>query len=117
MDKIILYFIFLCFPARLLLSILAKIIKPIYLPIIGIFTTFISINFFINFIQYRKEEKGFFGNYVWWNNYRLIHSFTYAIFSILAFLNYNKAWIILFIDAILGLIFFIHKYFNLLCIM
>ncbi len=104
----ILYFIFLCFPARVLLSILAKIIQPKYLPIMGIFTSFISISFFINFIKYKK---GFFGSYVWWNNYRLIHSFSYAMFSIQAFLQYNKAWLILFIDAILGLIFFINKYF------
>ena len=77
----------------------------------GIFTTFISISFFINFIKYKKHEKGFFGSYVWWNNYRLIHSFSYAMFSIQAFLQYNKAWMILFIDAILGVIFFINKYF------
>ena len=77
----------------------------------GIFTTFISISFFINFIKYKKQDKGFFGSYVWWNNYRLIHSFNYAIFSIQAFLHYNKAWMILFIDAILGLIFFINNYF------
>jgi len=111
MDKKILYFIFLCFPIRLLLSILAKTIKPKYLPIMGIFTTIISIGFFINFIKYKKQDKGFFGSYIWWNNYRLIHSFNYALFSIQAFLLYNKAWIILFIDAILGLIFFINNYF------
>ena len=51
MDKKILYFIFLCFPIRLLLSILANTIKPKYLPIMGIFTTIISIGFFINFIK------------------------------------------------------------------
>jgi hypothetical protein len=111
MDNKILYFIFLCFPARLLLSMLAKIIQSKYLPIMAIFTSFISISFFINFIKYKKDEKGFFGSYVWWNNYRLIHSFNYAIFSIQAFLKNNKAWMILFIDAILGLIFFINKYF------
>ena len=112
MNKIILYFIFLCFPARLLLSLMATIIELKYLPIMGVFTTFISISFFINFIQYEKNDKGFFGSYVWWNNYRFIHGLNYAIFSILALLIYNNAWIILFADAILGLIFFINKYFN-----
>tara|TARA_Y100000591_G_C21316785_1_gene443587 strand:- start:200 stop:550 length:351 start_codon:yes stop_codon:yes gene_type:complete len=111
MNKKILYFIFLCFPARLLLATIAKILKPKYLPIMSIFTIFISISFLINFIKYKKDDKGFFGSYVWWNNYRLIHSFTYAIFSIQALMNYNKAWIVLLIDAILGLIFFINKYF------
>lgn len=111
MDKTILYFIFLCFPARILLALSAKIILPKYLPIMAIFTTVISISFFINFIKYKNNDKGFFGNYVWWNNYRLVHSFNYAIFSIQAFLNYNKAWLVLLIDAIIGLIFFINKYY------
>lgn len=111
MDKIILFFIFLCFPSRLLLSLLAKKINPTYLPIMGLFTIFISINFLINFINNKNYDKGFFGNYVWWNNYRIIHALTYAIFSILAILKFNNAWIILFIDAILGLLFFLNKYY------
>jgi len=48
---------------------------------------------------------------VWWNNYRLIHSFSYALFSIQALLQYKNAWIILLVDALLGLLFFINKYF------
>lgn len=112
MNKTIYYFIFFCFPARLLLALLAKIIPTNYLPIMGIFTAIISISFFINFMKNSKGDKGFFGNYVWWNNYRLIHSFSYALFSIQALLKYNNAWIILLVDAILGLIFFINKYFS-----
>lgn len=111
MDKTIYYFIFFCLPARLLLALLAKKIESKYLPIMGLITIFISISFFINFIKNKKGDKGFFGNYVWWNNYRLIHSFSYAIFSIQALLKYNNAWIILCVDALLGLIFFINKYF------
>ncbi len=111
MNKIILYFLFLCFPARLLLALIAKIIKPEYLPIMGVFTTFISISFFINFIKHNKNSKGFFGNKVWWNNYRLVHSFNFALFSIQALLKYNKSWIVLLIDALLGLIIFAIKYF------
>ena len=111
MDKTIYYFIFFCFPARLLLALLAKKIESKYLPIMGLFTIFISISFFINFIKNKESDKGFFGNYVWWNNYRLIHSFMFALFSIQALLIYKNAWIVLFIDALLGLIFFTFKYF------
>ena len=111
MDKTIYYFIFFCLPARLLLALLAKKIESKYLPIMGLFTIFISISFFINFIKNKDSDKGFFGNYVWWNNYRLIHSFSYALFSIQALLKYKNAWIILLVDALLGLLFFINKYF------
>ena len=111
MDKTIYYFIFFCFPARLFLALLAKIIPTNYLPIMGLFTAIISLSFFINFIKNKEDDKGFFGNYVWWNNYRLIHGFSYAIFSILALLEYKNIWIILLLDALLGLIFFINKYF------
>tara|TARA_Y100000389_G_scaffold155357_1_gene156000 strand:- start:2925 stop:3263 length:339 start_codon:yes stop_codon:yes gene_type:complete len=111
MNKVILYFLFLCIPSRLLLALIAKIIKPAYLPIMGILTSFISIGFLINFINYKKNSKGFFGSKVWWNNYRLVHIFNFGLFSILALLKYNKSWIILLIDALLGLIFFVNKYF------
>lgn len=111
MNKVILYFLFLCFPSRLLLALIAKIIKPKYLPIMAILTSFISIGFLINFINHKKKSKGFFGSKVWWNNYRLVHSFNFGLFSIQALLKYNKSWIILLIDALLGLIFFTNKYF------
>ena len=111
LEKIILYFIFFYFQERLTLALLAKMIKPKYLPIMALFTIVISISFFMNFIKHKKNNKGFFGSYVWWNNYRLIHSFMFALFSIQALVIYKNAWIVLFIDALLGLIFFIFKYY------
>ena len=112
MNKKILNFLFLCIPSRLLLALIAKVIDPVYLPFMAILTIFISIGFFINFIKYKKNSKGFFGGKVWWNNYRLVHSFCYALFSVLASLKYNKSWIVLLIDALLGFIFFVNKYFK-----
>tara|TARA_B100001093_G_C26844233_1_gene1021996 strand:+ start:1770 stop:2108 length:339 start_codon:yes stop_codon:yes gene_type:complete len=111
MNKVLLYFIFLCFPARLALALIAKYININYLPFFAIITTIISIGFFINFIKHNPNDKGFFGNKVWWNNYRLIHSFNFALFSLQAFMKYDKAWIILLLDAFIGLFFFIFKYF------
>ena len=108
-NKILLYFIFGCLLSRIILVLIAKYINNKYLPYMSLFTLIIGVGFIYTSIINKKI--GFFGSKIWWNNYRLIHSFNYALFSIQAFLLYNKAWIILFIDAILGLIFFINNYF------
>ena len=110
MDKKINLFFLLCIPLRLLLVYIAYILPLNKLKYMGYLMLIPSIGFGNSFLKYKKGDKGAFGGNVWWNNYRLIHSFSYAMFSIQAFLQYNKAWMILFIDAILGLIFFINKY-------
>lgn len=111
MNNIILYFFIGCIGARLALTLLAKYINTKYLPYLSIITLLIGLGFLKKFITYKNNEKGFFGNKVWWNNYRLIHSFFYLTFSVLAFNKYKDAYLILLIDTILGVIFFINKYF------
>tara|TARA_Y100001970_G_C13476338_1_gene482163 strand:+ start:30 stop:374 length:345 start_codon:yes stop_codon:yes gene_type:complete len=113
MDKIYLYtFFFLgCMSARFGLAYAAKIIDIKYLPYMALLTSVISITFFINFMKHKTGDRGGFGNKVWWNYYRLVHSFLFGLFSILAFNKYDNSWILLFIDAMLGLYFFINKYF------
>ena len=108
--KIILYFLFGCMFARLLMVYIAKIININYLPYYGLITLIISVMFLKNYINNSNFETGFFGNRVWWNNNRLIHSLLYFIFSIMAFYKNKKAWIVLLIDALIGLITFIFKY-------
>ena len=108
--KIILYFFFGCMFARLLMVYIAKIININYLPYYGVITFIISVMFLKNYINNSNFETGFFGNRVWWNNNRLIHSLLYFIFSIMAFYKNKKAWIVLLIDALFGLITFIFKY-------
>lgn len=108
--KIILYFLFGCMFARLLMVYIAKIININYLPYYGVITLIISVMFLKNYINNYNFETGFFGNKVWWNNNRLIHSLLYFIFSIMAFYKNKKAWIVLLIDALFGLITFIFKY-------
>ena len=108
--KIILYFLFGCMFARLLMVYIAKIININYLPYYGVITFIISVMFLKNYINNSNFETGFFGNRVWWNNNRLIHSLLYFIFSIMAFYKNKKAWIVLLIDALFGLLTFIFKY-------
>lgn len=110
MNKIIYIFLFACFTSRIAISIFAKIIDVNYLPIMAIFTSIISLGFLKGFLL-NSPKIGFFGSKVWWQNYRIIHSFNFGLFSLLAFCKNPNSWIILFIDAWLGLIFFINKYF------
>ena len=110
MNKIIYIFLFGCFVSRILIAILAKIINVNYLPIMAVFTSIISLSFLRGFIL-TTPKTGFFGSKVWWQNYRILHSFNFGLFSLLAFYKNPNSWIVLFIDVWLGLIFFINKYF------
>tara|TARA_B100001093_G_scaffold237656_1_gene227679 strand:- start:2220 stop:2555 length:336 start_codon:yes stop_codon:yes gene_type:complete len=110
MNKIIYIFLFGCFVSRVFLAIIARFINVKYLPIMAIFTSIISFGFLRGFIL-NFPKTGFFGSKVWWQNYRILHSFNFGLFSFLAFYKNPNSWIILFIDAWLGLIFFINKYF------
>lgn len=110
MDNIIYIFFFGCIGSRIAISMLAKYIDINYLPYMAILTTIISLWLLRGFIK-NSPKVGFFGNRVWWQNYRIIHSINFGIFSILAFHKDPDAWTILFADAMLGIIFFINKYF------
>jgi len=110
-NNIILYFLFGCIFSRLYMVYIAKIINIKYLPYYGIITLIISIMFLKNYL-YNFPKTGFFGNKVWWNNNRLIHSLLYFIFSIMAFYKNKYSWTILLFDTLYGLISFIFKYFK-----
>ena len=110
MDNIIYIFFFGCIGTRIAISMLAKYIDINYLPYMAILTTIISLWLLRGFIT-NSPKVGFFHNRVWWQNYRIIHSINFGIFSILAFHKDPDAWTILFADAMLGIIFFINKYF------
>ena len=104
-----------CIGVRLLLSLLVKISPINYLPFYGVISTlpalgFISIYLF-NLRKYGMEA----GGKIWWNKLRPIHGFMYLLFSTYAFKKEVFAWKILFIDTILGLIFWLnHHYLNII---
>ena len=108
--KRFLLFLLLCIPVRLLLVYIAKTIHNKYLPYLGWILLIPAIGFlYIYGSNSRKTGAEVFGNKIWWNDLRPIHGLTYLIFSILAINKYEKAWIILLVDVLLGLLaFFIH---------
>tara|TARA_B110000444_G_scaffold110151_1_gene104048 strand:- start:6005 stop:6340 length:336 start_codon:yes stop_codon:yes gene_type:complete len=109
MVNIIYIFLFGCIGSRIAISMIAKYIDINHLPFMAIFTSMISLGFLRGFIL-NSPKIGRFGNVVWWQNYRIVHSINFGIFSILAVNKNPHAWIILFADAMLGLMFFTKKY-------
>ena len=96
----------LCITIRIFLVLLVKYINTDYLPILGYMAFIISFGFFfIYFSGYRK--KGILDQPVWWNNLRPIHSLLYLLFAICAINKYDKSYILLLIDVIVGIISFL----------
>ena len=58
----------------------------------------------------RKTGPETFGDPIWWNDLRPIHSALYAIFAMLALNEFTKdhAWTILLMDVTIGLSAWIH---------
>lgn len=112
-QKRFLLFLFCCVGVRLLFVYLAKTLANKYLQMMGFIALIPAIGFAYIFLT-GVREKGFeiFGDKIWWNNLRPIHSFLYFCFAYFAISGTsNIAWKILFFDVFFGLTFFlIHHY-------
>ena len=54
-----------------------------------------------------------FGDKIWWNNLRPIHSILYFLFAYNAIIGNKQSWVYLLIDVLIGLTsFLIHHYVN-----
>jgi len=61
----------------------------------------------------RKTGAEVFGEKIWWNNLRPIHSILYFLFAYNAIIGNKQSWKYLLVDVIIGLIsFLIHHYTN-----
>ena len=59
-----------------------------------------------------KKGAETWGKPIWWNDLRPLHASLYFMFAIYAIKKYDKAWIPLFIDTIIGLLAFLQYHFN-----
>uniref|UniRef100_A0A6C0IW35 Uncharacterized protein n=1 Tax=viral metagenome TaxID=1070528 RepID=A0A6C0IW35_9ZZZZ len=101
-------FILGCLGVRLLLVYVAKNINKKYLPYLGIIGLIPAIGFITIYLgNFRKTGLETFGQKIWWNNLRPIHSLLYFVFAYLAIFKHQDAWKPLFIDLIIGLNSFI----------
>jgi hypothetical protein len=99
MDKRTLLFLVGCMGTRLSLVWLAKNYpKPVALLAVCISFGFMYI--WVNGL--RKTGPETFGDPIWWNDLRPLHSLLYAIFAVLALNGNEHAWKVLLLDVIIG---------------
>lgn len=106
--KILILFLLLCIPVRILIVFTVKNIDKYYLPYLAAIGLLISIGFiFIYLFDYRKTGAEVFGDKIWWNDLRPVHGCLYLMFALLAFKKNKYTWIPLAIDVIVGFTAFI----------
>lgn len=113
-HKRLLFFLFGCILTRFLLVYIVKNLPIKYLPYLGLLGLIPGIGFLvIYFGNYRKTGEETFGEKIWWNNLRPIHSLLYLTFVYLALNKHKNSYIPLLIDVIFGLtVFIIYHYMN-----
>jgi len=109
-----LMFLIGCIGTRSLFVIIAKYINTKYLKYLGYLALLPAIGFiYIYLTGSRKTGAEVFGEKIWWNNLRPIHSILYFLFAYNAIIGNKQSWIFLLVDVLIGLIsFFIHHYLN-----
>ena len=110
------FFMFLigCIGIRSLFVIIAKYINAKYLKYLGYLALVPAIGFmYIYLTGTRKTGAEVFGEKIWWNNLRPIHSILYFLFAYNAIIGNKQSWIYLLVDVLIGLIsFLVHHYLN-----
>ena len=114
LQKIFLMFLIGCIGLRSIFVIIAKYINTNYLKYLGLLALIPAIGFiYIYLTGSRKTGAEVFGNKIWWNNLRPIHSILYFLFAYNAIIGNKESWIYLFVDVVIGLIsFLLHHYIN-----
>jgi hypothetical protein len=109
-----LMFLFGCIGIRSLFVIIAKYINTNYLKYLGYLALLPAIGFIYIYLSgSRKTGAEVFGEKIWWNNLRPVHSILYFLFAYNAIIGNKQSWIYLLVDVIIGLIsFLINHYMN-----
>jgi membrane protein insertase Oxa1/YidC/SpoIIIJ len=106
-------FIFGCVTTRLLFVYIAKNIKSKYLPILGYLALIPALGFiYIYLNNLRQTGQEVFGDKIWWNDIRPIHSFLYFLFFFMAINRNKNSWIVLLIDVLFGLTMFLKFHYS-----
>jgi hypothetical protein len=114
LQKRFLMFLIGCIGVRSLFVIIAKYINTKYLKYLGYLALIPAIGFiYIYLTGSRKTGAEVFGEKIWWNNLRPIHSIFYFLFAYNAIKGNKQSWIYLLIDVLIGLTsFLIYHYMN-----
>ena len=112
-QKRFLLFLIGCIGTRSVFVLLAKNIGTQYLPYLGYLALLPAIGFlYIYFTGSRQTGAEVFGDKIWWNNLRPLHSLLYFLFAYNAIIGNKQAWIYLLVDVLIGLISFLVFHFR-----
>lgn len=112
-QKRFLLFLIGCIGTRTLFVLIAKNAEPKYLPLLGYLALLPAIGFiYIYLTGSRKTGGEVFGEKIWWNDLRPIHSLLYFLFAYNAIIGNKKAWMYLLVDVIFGLSSFLIFHFK-----
>jgi len=107
-QKRFLLFLFGCIGTRSLLVYIAKNLSKQYLFYLGWLTLIPATGFMYIFLTgTRQTGAEVFGDKIWWNDLRPVHSLIYFAFSYNAIMGNMNAWVYLLVDVIIGLISFL----------
>jgi len=107
-QKRFLLFLFGCIGTRSLLVYIAKNLSKQYLFYLGWLTLIPATGFMYIFLTgTRQTGAEVFGDKIWWNDLRPVHSLIYFAFSYNAIIGNMNAWVYLLVDVIIGLISFL----------
>jgi len=108
LHKRLLLFLFGCMSVRVALVFLARRANENVLKVMGYIALLPAIGFLYLFFSGKRKTGGeTFGANIWWNNLRPIHGILYLLFAWYAIHGDRRAWILLMIDVIFGLISFL----------
>ena len=107
-----LMFLIGCIGVRSLFVVIAKYINTTYLKYLGYLALGPAIGFlYIYLTGSRKTGPETFGEKIWWNDLRPIHSILYFLFAYNAIIGNKQSWIYLLADVLIGLMCFLHHHY------
>lgn len=108
LQKRFLLFLVGCIGTRAAFVYIAKTIRPEYLPYMGYLALLPAFGFlFIYLTKSRETGAEVFGDKIWWNDLRPIHSLLYGLFAYNAIMMNSSAWKYLLVDVSVGFISFL----------
>ena len=108
-QKRFVLFIFGCIVSRILMTYVTYKLDDNLLIYVGIIAIILSISFMLIYLLgLRKTGAEVFGNKIWWNHLRPVHSLTFATCAIFAFNKSKYTYVPILIDTLIGLIAFLN---------
>ena len=112
-QKRFLLFLIGCIGVRSLFVVIAKNIDIKYLQYLGFLALLPALGFaYIYLTGSRQTGKEVFGEKIWWNDLRPLHSLLYFLFAYNAIIGNKNSWIYLLIDVVIGIISFLNFHYR-----